>query len=223
VNLFSEGEMKCFKKSVFLVEKLNAINGLLEAFGRCRTVLNQNASRFATVVTLDFDHASQISAANVQGLLLECQRVVRRPEAESNFHAFYYLWEGCDEALRKELFLDTIDDPSAVISPLRRTAEKDTAKLGWSRLMASFDAIHVTAEEQKVVWSALAAIFHLAFAEATRGTASYKSQFLRATHAQRAAALLGVSPDELHSAVFRSKDEQRRNGLPQKPTSSNGR
>lgn len=159
----------------------------------------------------------------MQGLLLECQRVVHRPDAESNFHVFYYLWEGCEDSLRKELHLDSIDDPSAVISPLRRTAEKDTAKLGWQRLTAAFDAINVTAEEQKVVWSVLAAVFHLAFAEATRGTPSYKAQFVRASHAQRAAALLGVSVDELHNAVFRSKEDQRRNGLPQKTASPSAR
>lgn len=177
-----------------LVDKLNATIGLLEAFGNCRTSLNQNASRFATVFALEFDHATVIRSANVQALLLESLRVVRRPSNESNFHVFYYLWEGCcdDERLRKSLNLDTITDPAPIITPLRRTVDKEAARSGWQRLGAALTIIGVSVDEQHVLWSLLAALFHLIAADSTRETLACRAQFVRASHAKSAAVLLGL-------------------------------
>ena len=48
------------------MEKLTAVNTLMEAFGNSRTILNTNGSRYAQLTTLDFDHSGQISSASVQ-------------------------------------------------------------------------------------------------------------------------------------------------------------
>ena len=44
---------------------------------------------------------------------------------ESNFHSFYYLWEGCSDAhTRKALYLDIIENPSRTLTPLKKAEEK---------------------------------------------------------------------------------------------------
>ena len=49
------------------VDKLNAINVLLEAFGNARTIMNSNATRFSSLVSLDFDTLGRVVSASIQG------------------------------------------------------------------------------------------------------------------------------------------------------------
>ena len=126
-------------------DKLNAIFGLLEAFGNARTPANPNASRFATLATLDFDHVSQVSAGLFQGLLLESRRVVqsgkdRCTDGEANFHVFYYLWEGLDGEDRRRYGIQGLD-PSATFVPLQKPDDRETARTGWAKLNLCLDAL----------------------------------------------------------------------------------
>ncbi len=106
--------------------------------------------------------------------MLETQRVVRRPEGEANYHVFYYLWEGSEGELEKELHLKTVEDPSATLVPLQKSVDKETARLGWNKLKASLDCLGVTPSEQNVIWDVLGAIIHLGYAGATKGVQSFK-------------------------------------------------
>lgn len=51
---------------VLNVEKLNAINTILEAFGNTRTCMNNNATRFTQLFSLDFDHTGSVVSASIQ-------------------------------------------------------------------------------------------------------------------------------------------------------------
>ena len=50
----------------------------------------------------------------------EKSRVVRRPEGEPNYHIFYQLLSGADDALRRELGLDNLHQPNLFMTPLQR-------------------------------------------------------------------------------------------------------
>lgn len=50
------------------VEKINAINTILEAFGNTKTCLNSNATRFTQIFSLDFDHSGMIASSTIQVL-----------------------------------------------------------------------------------------------------------------------------------------------------------
>lgn len=47
-------------------ERVHALTATLQAFGTVRTQLSDNASRFATLLTLEFDHAANVANAAVQ-------------------------------------------------------------------------------------------------------------------------------------------------------------
>lgn len=51
---------------ILTVEKLNAINTIMEAFGNTRTCMNNNATRFTQLFSLDFDHTGMIASASIQ-------------------------------------------------------------------------------------------------------------------------------------------------------------
>lgn len=51
---------------ILTVEKLNAINTIMEAFGNTKTCMNNNATRFTQLFSLDFDHTGMIASASIQ-------------------------------------------------------------------------------------------------------------------------------------------------------------
>lgn len=51
-------------------EKLAAAQYILESFGNCVTKYNDNATRFAQTVTLDFDNYGRMTSSFVQVSLL---------------------------------------------------------------------------------------------------------------------------------------------------------
>lgn len=56
----------CFDFQVLTLEKLNALNTVLEAFGNARTCLNVNATRCTNLISLDFDQSGQIASLSLQ-------------------------------------------------------------------------------------------------------------------------------------------------------------
>ncbi|XP_077534823.1 unconventional myosin-XVIIIa-like isoform X2 [Haemaphysalis longicornis] len=186
-----------------LAEKLTAAAALLESFGNCRTTANANASRFTQLFSLDFDHMGQVVAASVQALMLERSRVSRRPEGEANFHIFYYLLAGMGDALRKELFLDNVEEPNLFVSALKKPEEQKKARLMWELVQGSLQTLGVREAESRVLWAVLAAIVHLGHAGASR-SANGRVQFARPASAQRASLLLGTSVEDLAKAALDS-------------------
>ena len=72
--------------------------------------------------------------------------------------------------------------------------------------MDGLTSLGVTDSEKQGICNVLAAILHLCYAEATHSQAS-RAQFVRASNAQQAAALLGISADHLATAVFRGNQQ----------------
>ncbi|XP_069699013.1 unconventional myosin-XVIIIa isoform X2 [Periplaneta americana] len=189
---------------VVTVEKLNAISTVLEAFGNSRTVLNTNATRFTQIFSLDFDQSGQIASASIQVLLAERSRVARRPEGEPTFHIFYRLLAGVEGSLRRELHLDNVTgEPNMFMTPLQKHEDKQKAMLEFARVCAAMQALSFSAAEIKVIWSVLAAIYHLGIAGAVKGnSSSSRWQFSNPQAAQQAAHLLGTTVEELARVLF---------------------
>ncbi|XP_054715395.1 unconventional myosin-XVIIIa-like [Uloborus diversus] len=188
-------------KQVLTGEKLNAVLTLLEAFGNSKTVMNTNASRYTNFFSLDLDHFGQVVSASVQIYMLERSRVSRRPEGEPNFHVFYYLLAGADESLRKELHFENLQDPNLFMTPLHKDEDQRRACLQWAYINAAFQTLSVKEVESKAIWCILAAIYHLGVASACKGS-NGRLQFSRPQSAQKAAALLGCTVEDLAKCIF---------------------
>ncbi|XP_071066560.1 unconventional myosin-XVIIIa isoform X5 [Dasypus novemcinctus] len=206
----------------FSVEKWQALYTLLEAFGNSPTIMNGNATRFSQILSLDFDQAGQVASASVQTMLLEKLRVARHPANEATFNVFYYLLACGDSTLRTELHLNHLAENNVFgIVPLAKPEEKQKAAQQFSKLQAAMRVLGISADEQKVCWFILAAIYHLGAAGATKAG---RKQFARHEWAQKAAYLLGCSLEELSSAIFKHHYKggtlQRSNSFRQGPEES---
>ncbi|XP_048853883.1 unconventional myosin-XVIIIa-like isoform X3 [Brienomyrus brachyistius] len=196
----------------FSVEKWQAANFLLEAFGNSGTPLNSNASRFSQIISLDFDQAGQVASASIQTMLLEKLRVARRPMGETTFNVFYYLMAGADSSLRTELHFNHFAESSAFgIMPHTKPEDKQKASQQFTKLQAAMKVLGISSEEQRAFWLVLGAIYHLGAAGASKAG---RRQFARHEWGQKAAYLLGCSLEEISSAIFKHQPM----GAPQRPS-----
>uniref|UniRef100_A0A8C1CYW3 Myosin XVIIIAb n=1 Tax=Cyprinus carpio carpio TaxID=630221 RepID=A0A8C1CYW3_CYPCA len=190
---------------IFTAEKWQAVYTILEAFGNSATSMNNNASRFSQIVSLDFDQAGQVASASIQTMLLEKLRVVKRPETESTFNVFYYMMAGADSTLRTELHFNHFAENSAFgIVPQTKSEDKQKASQQFTKLQAAMKVLGISSDEQKALWLILAAIYHLGAAGATKeADEAGRKQFARHEWAQKAAYLLGCTLEELSSSIFK--------------------
>lgn len=79
----------------FMEEKMLASNPILESFGNCKTIHNDNSSRFGKFLNIyiDLQHF-EIKGCYIKQFLLEKSRVFSPIKNERNFHIFYQVLNG---------------------------------------------------------------------------------------------------------------------------------
>ena len=89
--------------------KILQASPLLEAWGNAKTLRNNNSSRFGKFIEVYFDKTRKrvIGSSNTT-YLLEKSRVVFQDKGERNYHIFYQLLCGEDQALLQELGLTRV-------------------------------------------------------------------------------------------------------------------
>merc|ERR1712142_111195 len=83
-----------------LDEQIVSANPLLEAFGNAKTTRNNNSSRFGKFIRCHFGATGKLAGADIEGYLLEKNRVTAQGTQERNYHIFYQiLYAATDEEL----------------------------------------------------------------------------------------------------------------------------
>ncbi|CAH1113986.1 unnamed protein product [Psylliodes chrysocephalus] len=193
----------CINK-VLTIEKLSALWTVLESFGNCKTIMNTNATRFTQIFSLDFDQSGVIASASIQVLMLEKVRITKKVETETTFHIMQRLLSGIEGNLRKELFLDNLtgNETNPFINLLQKHEDKQRAQMEFVKVCSALNVLGISENEQKLVFSVLAAIFHLGCAGAVKAGNNNRYQFANPQSAQRAANLLGTTIEELSRVIF---------------------
>ena len=174
------------------MEKVNAINTILEAFGNAKTHSNTNATRFTQILSLDYDHCGTIASASVQVrgklsllashknktiyfqmILLEKNRVGRR--SGSNDHTFHVLERliiGAEGTLRRELSFDAItnDMINLFMNFTANSEMRHKSVAEFAKLVQAFAILNVTDASVRAIWHILGAIIHLGYAGVAEGT-----------------------------------------------------
>ncbi|XP_051539744.1 unconventional myosin-XVIIIb-like isoform X2 [Myxocyprinus asiaticus] len=183
------------------LERLQAVFTVLRSFGCVSSAHSEASTRFAMVLSLDFNHAGLAAAAHLQTMLLEKWRVCQRPEGESNFLVFSQMLAGLSTDMRTELQLCQLKEHNSFgITCPTKVDEKQRASVGFGKLLAAMKTLGFSVDEQKAIWHVLAAIYHLGVAGACKVG---RKQFMSFDSAQTASAILGCEGEELHTAVFK--------------------
>ncbi|XP_005636424.2 unconventional myosin-XVIIIb isoform X1 [Canis lupus familiaris] len=183
------------------VEKIRATFTILRAFGSVSTSHSCSATRFAMVMSLDFNATGRVTAAQLQTMLLEKSRVARQPEGEGNFEVFSQMLAGLDLDLRTELYLHQMADSSSFgMGVWPKPEDKQKAAAAFAQLRGAMETLGISEGEQRAIWRVLAAIYHLGAAGACKVG---RKQFMRFEWANHAAEALGCEYEELNTATFK--------------------
>ncbi|XP_045475987.1 unconventional myosin-XV isoform X2 [Harmonia axyridis] len=134
---------------------------LLEAFGNARTTRNDNSSRFGKYLEVYFKNGS-IMGAKITQYLLEKSRIVTQAPHERNYHVFYELIGGLNNAERQKYGLVDADkyfylnQGGADCSPGHSGSSAD-----WSGLTRAMQVLGVGEQEQEGIVKVLASVLHL--------------------------------------------------------------
>ncbi|KAM3874623.1 unconventional myosin-XVIIIb [Diretmus argenteus] len=183
------------------VERVQAVFTILRSFGCVSSQHSDASSRFAMVLSLDFNHAGQAAAGHLQTMMLDKWKVCQKTEGESNFLVFSQMLAGLSTEMRTELQLHQLPEANSFnIIPPTKVEEKQRASVAFTKLLAAMETLGFSAGEQKAIWHVLAGIYHLGTAGACKVG---RRQFVSFESAQVASGVLGCEGDELHTAVFK--------------------
>lgn len=88
------------------IPAMNDADTILEGLGNCKTMLNNNSSRFGKLIRIN-------DTVKIETYLLERSRVTKAPTGERNFHIFYYILANRNETLVND-YIDTREAESSL-------------------------------------------------------------------------------------------------------------
>ncbi|XP_038208030.1 myosin-IIIb-like isoform X2 [Zerene cesonia] len=192
-----------------LQDKILQVNPIMEAFGNARTGINANSSRFGKYLDLSMMRVGRISGARISVYLLEQSRVVHQAFGESNFHVFYYLYDGLESEGRWRKFYldDQFKSRHRYLQPLSVTYREHNV-YRWRQLNQAFKVVGFHEDEVQVLYKMLAAILHLGdieFAEtAGEDNTDNRATIIDTAPLHRASCLLGVETVDLRECLTSS-------------------
>ena len=215
------------KGHVNIEKKIVACNPVLEAFGNAKTTRNDNSSRFGKYTEICFAQPDGIASWHIVGakistFLLEKLRVVVQGQGERAYHVFYYLLQACVDAngVAGEQQEAASDDyvSAAFLRELKLgdPAEfyytnqsgdagpaLDTSLDEFDNVQALLDFTGLGLEEQKHLWTVLAAILHLGNVGVSDAEESSVASDDR--HLAMAASMLGIGKQPLRESLTHKK------------------
>ncbi|XP_072944444.1 myosin-IIIb-like isoform X2 [Epargyreus clarus] len=192
-----------------LEDKILQVNPIMEAFGNARTGINANSSRFGKYLDLSMMRAGRISGARISVYLLEQSRVVHQALGESNFHIFYYLYDGLESEGRwRRFYLDEqLKSRHRYLQPLS-VAHREHNVHRWRQLNQAFKVVGFQEDEVQIIYKMLAAIMHLGDIEfgetAGEDNTDNKATIIDTAPLHRASCLLGVETSDLRECLTSS-------------------
>lgn len=144
-------------------DRILGCNPILEGFGNAKTVRNDNSSRFGKYVLMYFNQfEDQIYGARIKNYLLEKSRVCKVSPNERGYHIFYFLLEGAEHSLLKELKLT--NPQGAVLTWKDFNYLKaggirlEDPKAEWNEVVTTMNTLGFTQEQIMSIWKTCAAI-----------------------------------------------------------------
>ncbi|XP_063839620.1 myosin-IIIb-like isoform X4 [Ostrinia nubilalis] len=190
-------------------EKILQVNPIMEAFGNARTGINANSSRFGKYLDMSMMRVGRISGARISVYLLEQSRVVHQALGESNFHVFYYLYDGLESEGRwRKFYLDEqLKSRHRYLQPLS-VVHREHNVHRWRQLNQAFKVVGFQEEEVQIIYKMLAAILHLGDIEfgemAGEDNADNRATIIDTAPLHRASCLLGVETADLRECLTSS-------------------
>lgn len=192
------------KRLGLLERQILQANPILEAFGNAQTIRNNNSSRFGKFVRIEFTSSGAIAGANIDWYLLEKSRVTTRSEKERSFHIFYQLLRGADAKLKNDLLLQNMPDDYDYLKGTRKHVEGVDDQSEWNTLLEALNVVGFSTEEQKNLFRVVAAILQIGNIQLADDR-SEQARITNAAQVEKVCHVLGLSQQELNTALLRPR------------------
>lgn len=196
------------KKDTRLADQVTALETLLASFGRAKTVQAPSSSRHSSLLELHFDGEGRLAGAKVLAFGLDKTRLTKLGKDERTFHAFYQLLAGANKDEKEQLgLLDDITGyrllAKSACYRLPPGAPHSDDSIALDELRAAFKTLGFKPRHVASIFRVLSAILvlgNLEFSEHPADPYDFQSEPAWVENRDvldRAATLLGVSPDDL--------------------------
>ncbi|XP_023214421.1 unconventional myosin-IXa-like [Centruroides sculpturatus] len=177
---------------------------VLEAFGNAKTKHNNNSSRFGKFIQVNYKENGQVHGALVQKYLLEKSRIISQSKNERNYHVFYYMLEGANDAERNLFHLHQSKDYYYLNQSDCFKVEGVDEAYEFNRLKQSMEMVGFTPDKQKGLLGILSAVLHLGNVEFSKKSNYYSDEVVVINNPATVSIisqLLGVKEETLNSAL----------------------
>merc|ERR1711962_476329 len=189
-----------------LDEQIVSANPLLEAFGNAKTTRNNNSSRFGKFIRCHFGATGKLAGCDIEGYLLEKNRVTHQGSQERNYHIFYQiLYAATDEELAN-LCLPTREAPEYLylsygVTHVDRMDDNEEYGL-------TVDAIKVlgfTPEEHISMFKITTAILNFSNCKFKQKPRDEQAEVADTADGERVAHLLGLQVKDFLNSLIKPK------------------
>lgn len=152
---------------------------ILEAFGNASTQQNRNSSRFAKMISVEFNKHGHVIGGGFTTHYFEKSRVIGCRDHERNFHVFYQVLAGLqqDTTLRDTVDLNrTVADFELLKSADPEMTDPAIDARDYRDLMASFSALRIRKSQRIEIIRIIAALLHLGNVDFVQETDSKATQ-----------------------------------------------
>uniref|UniRef100_A0A8C2J6C9 Myosin XVI n=1 Tax=Cyprinus carpio TaxID=7962 RepID=A0A8C2J6C9_CYPCA len=192
----------------FILLSCLQVNVILEAFGHAETQMNSSASRFISLISLQYceKRKTLLRGSHLYTYMLEKSRVICTPPHQQNFNVFYLMAEGLSAEEKSNLYLNNVlahrcmntaapGETPAVATACPQSREKLSA------LKQALRALGFNRLEVENVFVLLSALLHLGDVRFTALTDADTAFVSDLQLLDRVAGMLQVSSEDLGSAL----------------------
>eukprot|EP00158_Paraphelidium_tribonemae_P009966 Partr_v1_DN29015_c0_g1_i3_m58774 putative Myosin VIIA len=177
-------------------ERILASSPILETFGNACTVKNNNSSRFGKFIEIQFNEQGYIEGGKINEYLLEKSRIVALGRRERNYHSFYVMLSGLDDATKKKWNLTKPADFYYLNQSDITTVDSINDKEDFDRLCGALDNIDFSAEMQTGIFQTLALILHLGNITFKKSETDDTAEISNVVSLAHASKLMEIGPED---------------------------
>merc|ERR1712042_401510 len=189
-----------------LDEQIVMANPLLEAFGNAKTTRNNNSSRFGKFIRCHFGATGKLAGCDIEGYLLEKNRVTAQGSQERNYHIFYQILYACSEEDLGKYCLPTREAPEYLylsygVTHVDRMDDNEEYGL-------TCDAIKIlgfTAGEHESMFKLTCALLNFSNCKFKQKPRDEQAEVADTADGERVAHLLGLPVKEFHNSLTKPR------------------